>query len=382
MAVSFLSHEVSDLCIGKPAVRLLPLSATVGEALQALRKGAYSYVCLFAAGSSSPEKKVVSSWKVGVADVLCYLCGDEKNLADPAGALKKPVSVLLPKGTSGGDLVRRVEPNSSLLAALDVILDGADSLIVPLRPIGRKKNLSAVEFCLLSHEDFVRHILNSIALLSPIAALTVSSLGLIRTSVLSVHLHDPALSALPLLRRAIADGTSVAVLTPDGRFVGEISSSLLASCDEASVSTTAAAIAALSVAELMAYIDYHGSPPEFVFRTINTRLREKGFNGMADLMEEDDAFTSLSSFNSSSSSDDESGKRKPKIWRSGSYGRRSSTEVVVCNPGSSLMAVMLQALSNRVGYVWVVEEEDDEEGGILGIVTFADVLRVFREQFQ
>jgi hypothetical protein len=41
---------------------------------------------------------------------------------------------------------------------------------------------------------------------------------------------------------------------------------------------------------------------------------------------------------------------------------------------------MVQALAHRVSYVWVLEEEDDCR--LAGIVTFADVLRVFREQLQ
>lgn len=63
----------------------------------------------------------------------------------------------------------------------------------------------------------------------------------------------------------------------------------------------------------------------------------------------------------------------------GSYsarmGRRSE-EAIVCHPESSLVAVMVQALAHRVGYVWVVEEDYS----LVGIVVLRDILKVFREQ--
>lgn len=104
--MSLVSNEVSDLCIGKPAVRSLPASAaTVGDALFALRRGGEPYLAVLFADRSVPEKKAVAG-KLCVADVLCYLCSDG-NLAAPAEALERPVSALLPKG---GHLVHRVEP--------------------------------------------------------------------------------------------------------------------------------------------------------------------------------------------------------------------------------------------------------------------------------
>lgn len=109
MAVSLLSHEVSDLCIGKPPVRSLPLTATVGEALAALKRCPESDLCIVAA-----DKKAVAG-KVGVADVICYICSSGDNLFDPASALNKPVSDLLfSKETTGagGAIVRRIDASA------------------------------------------------------------------------------------------------------------------------------------------------------------------------------------------------------------------------------------------------------------------------------
>jgi hypothetical protein len=161
------------------------------------------------------------------------------------------------------------------------------------------------------------------------------------------------------------------VVSADGHLVGEISTAHLAACDE----TAAAAIATLSAADLMAYIDYFGSPPEHILRAIKTGLKAKGLDAMLELME-DDTMTSFSL--SSSSSDEDTGRAHLRRPSSGSFGRRSTEEPVVCSPASSLVAVMVQALAHRVSYLWVLDEEDDCR--LAGIVTFADILRVFREQ--
>ncbi|TKV93094.1 hypothetical protein SEVIR_9G203300v4 [Setaria viridis] len=373
MAVSLLANEVSDLCIGKPAVRSLPLSAAAGELAAALRRVARSgaAACVAVTG---PARAVAG--RVGLADLLCFLCTEPEALARPAAALAKPVSALLPK--DGGGEVRRVDPRSSILEALDAILSGAQVLAVPLRAGGRKKQLiggAAADFCWLTQEDLVRYFLNSIGLFYHAAARSVSSLGLVRTDFLSVRPGESALSAAPLIRHAVATETAVAVVTEDGHLVGEISPALLAACDE----TAAAAIATLSVADLMAYIDYFGSPPEHILRAVKAGLKDKGLDAMLDLIE-DETLSSFSSLSASSSSDEETGRPLLRRPSSGSYGRRSAEEPVVCSPASSLVAVMVQALAHRVSYVWVLEEEDDCR--LAGIVTFADVLRVFREQLQ
>lgn len=371
MAVSLLANEVSDLCIGKPAVRSLPLSAAAGDLAAALRRLDCSGSAACVAVITGPARAVVG--RLGLADLLCFLCDAPEALTRPADALAKPVSALLPKDGAGE--VHRVEPHASVLEALDAILSGAQVLAVPLRAGGRKKQLGAAgDFCWLTQEDLVRYFLNSIGLFYHVAARSVSSLGLVRTDFLSARPHESALSAVPLIRRAVASETAVAVVTEDGHLVGEIPPALLGACDE----TAAAAVATLSVADLMTYIDYVASPPEHVLRAIKAGLKDKGLDAMLELMEDE----TLSSFplSASSSSDDEAGRPKLRRPSSGSYGRQSAEEPVVCSPASSLVAVMVQALAHRVNYLWVLDEVDDCR--LAGIVTFADVLRVFREQLQ
>ncbi|KAJ4774411.1 CBS domain-containing protein CBSX5 [Rhynchospora pubera] len=382
MAVSLLSHEVSDLCIGKPPVRSLPITASVGEALAALKRCPENELCIVRS-----EKKAVVG-KVRVADVICYLCSSEDNLFDPVGALNKPLSDLLIFKETGGAgtgraIVRQIEPRASLFKAIDEILDGAGTLVVPIhsRTSWRKNHSTTAEFCWLTHEDLIRYLLGSISLFSHVTTLSISLLSLIRPITLSISQHEPAISAIPLLQQAISNGTSVAVLSDNGCLLGEISPPQLLSCDE----SVAAAIAALSAGEFLSYLEYqyHGFLPESFSNAIKSRLKEDGLSGLMNLMEE---VSSGSLLSSGSSSDEESVQQKGHLGRTMSrgYGRRSPVEVVACSPESSLVAVIVQAIAHQVGYVWVVDGGEEfggqDEEKLVGIVTFSDILKVFREQ--
>ena len=116
MAASILSHVVSDLCIGKPAVRVLPQSTTIAAALATLCAGAGAVAdpFIFVDTAPSDAKKtvmVVSYVKVSAAGILCYVCGDSGNLADPAAALSRPVSVLTAAAGDHG-VTRRVDAHT------------------------------------------------------------------------------------------------------------------------------------------------------------------------------------------------------------------------------------------------------------------------------
>ena len=124
----------------------------------------------------------------------------------------------------------------------------------------------------------------------------------------------------------------------------------------------------------MAYIDC-GGPPEDLVRLVKARLKEKNLDGMLEAY-----IQSAYSSSTSSSSDDESSLSPP---RSGKYSRSMSysarmvrrAEAIVCHPKSSLVAVMIQAIAHRVNYVWVIEDDCS----LVGIVTFCEMLKVFRE---
>ncbi|KAK4399069.1 CBS domain-containing protein CBSX5 [Sesamum angolense] len=379
MAVRFLNGEVSELCLGKPELTRVAANATISDALTALKTSRDSHVSVWACGGGGPNGSCICVGKFCVADFILFLCREE-NLTHPFKAFEAPVSDVLPKGLP---IVRHLDPCSSLLEAIDYILDGAQNLLIPIQNhhIQRKNFLhrhsssacthyNGQEYCWLTQEDVVRFILNSVGAFSPIPTCTIESLNIINHDIMTVPYDKPVSSALGYFHRALIEQSSVAVVDEQNRLIGEISPSTLACCDE----TAAAAIMALTAMDLMTYID-SGGPPEDLVQLVKMKLEEKKLEGMAELM---DDFCE-SSMSSSCSSDDEYGFSK-NGWpssRSGgsnrSYpGRRS--EAIVCSRGSSLVAVMIQALAHRVSCVWVMEEDRT----VVGNVTFAGMLRVFR----
>lgn len=277
-----------------------------------------------------------------------------------------------------------------MVEAIDLILQGAQNLVVPIksritgsskRKILQKSTSIAPtmhngrEFCWLTQEDVIRFLLNSIGLFSPIAALSIERLGIISPEFMAVTYHSQASSAIGAIAQALSDQTSVAVVDDDGILIGEISPFTLACCDE----SLAAAITTLSASDLMACIDC-GGPPEDIVRLVTARLKERNLQGMLDEFMID---SSNIPSNSSSSSDEEFPSPTTTLPRLGRYNRSSSysarmmrrAEAIVCHPGSSLVAVMIQALARRVNFVWVIEED----GSVVGIVTFSNILEVFSE---
>lgn len=280
------------------------------------------------------------------------------------------------------------------MEAIDLILQGAQNLVVPILPTKRsgvsrrkqqnQKASSTInshngrEFCWLTQEDVIRFLLGSIGVFTPLPALSIDSLGIISNDVLSIDYYSPASSAVGAISKSLTQQTSVAIVDSDGTFIGEISPFTLACCDE----TVAAAIATLSAGDLMAYIDC-GGPPDDLVRVVKARLKEKNLEKMLE------EYTILSSMTgdtsaSSSSSDEESPTRI--VARSGRYSRSSSysarmvrkAEAIVCHPKSSLIAAMIQAIAHRVNYLWVIEDDCS----LVGIVTFSNMLKVFREHLE
>ncbi|KZV23214.1 hypothetical protein F511_05053 [Dorcoceras hygrometricum] len=397
MAVRLLGYEVADLCLGKPPLRSLPAGATVADALTALKTSADNFISVWSCDHRSNKRNLecVCVGKVCMVDIVCYLC-QEDNLYSPGLALKSPVSVLLKDQGS----VKHVEPFSSLLDTIDLILQGAQNLVVPIKSnnasfSSRRKQLqkssslsfcptthNGQEFCWLTQEDVIRFLLSSIGLFSPIPTLSIDTLGIITHEFSAVNYHSPATSALGAISQSLLDQTSVAILDDDGILIGELSPLTLTSCDE----TLAAAVTTLSAGELMAYIDC-GGPPEEIRRVVHARLKERKLEAMLEEFITDS--DSVNAF-SSSSSDEELPSPTTTLSRSGRFSRfshsRSSSysarmvrraEAIVCHPGSSLVAVMIQAIAHRVNYVWVIEDDCS----VVGIVTFANMLNIFRQNF-
>ena len=177
-----------------------------------------------------------------------------------------------------------------------------------------------------------------------------------------------------MIAQSLVKQTSVAILDADGKLIGEISPFTLNFCDE----TVAAAIATLSAGELMAYIEC-GDPPEDLIMLVKERLEERNLGPALDLIEEESGILSSSSDSSySSSSDEEFGMGRSGRVAGNSARAGRSTETIVCYPWSSLVAVMIQALSHRLSYTWVIEED----GTLVGVITFAGMIKVLRERLR
>jgi len=95
MAVSFLAHELSELCLGKPPLKSISTSATIAEAIEVLKSSDESFVSVWNCDHSE-FGRCLCVGKVCMVDVICYLCKPE-NLLCPSKALKALVSVVLPK---------------------------------------------------------------------------------------------------------------------------------------------------------------------------------------------------------------------------------------------------------------------------------------------
>ncbi|CAI8591173.1 unnamed protein product [Vicia faba] len=388
--LSVSGHEVSDLCLGKPSLRSISTTDTIAVALAAIHKFRLTYLSVWNCHHSVTDKKPVTLvadlncqcvGRVSMVDVICFLCKPE-NLASPSTALLSPVSVLFSGDHS--PLVRHIQPNASLLEAIDAMYDGVQNVVIqiPEEKRWKKKENQTLDsdilhndnraYCWLTQEDVMRYLLNSIRVFSPSPATdSIDTLGIIDTqNLFFLYYDDPASSALELLTAAIVHQSSVAVVDPQGKLIGEISPFTLNSCDEA----VAPALATLSAGDVLAYIDC-GGPPEDLVQLVKERLYEQNHGAAVELLGEETRLPSWSSFSSTSSEEDigPSGKN----WKLGGYSSRvvRRSEDIFCYPWSSLVAVMIQALAHRVSYVWVVQED----GTLTGIVTFQGMLKVFRE---
>ncbi|KAK6124410.1 hypothetical protein DH2020_041830 [Rehmannia glutinosa] len=306
MAVRFLNEEVSELCLGKPELTCVSATATINDALTALKKSGDTHVSVWVCGGESGNGSCVCVGKLCMADVILFLCREE-NLVDPFRAFEAPVSDILPKGSpilaGCNRLYTRRHPKPSDPNTKpphhkfkEQVPKQATSFVL------RRHN--GHKYCWLTQEDILRFLLNSIGAFSPLPTFTIDSLNVIDHDIMTVTYNEPASSALAHFYRSLTEQTSVAVVDEENRLIGEISPFALAYCNE----TAAGAIMALSAMDLITFIEC-ARPPE-------------------DLV-------NLS--------------------------------------GSSLVAVMIQALAHRVSCVWV----EDEDHTVVGTVTFAGILKVF-----
>ncbi|GFY80787.1 hypothetical protein Acr_01g0005960 [Actinidia rufa] len=305
MAVRLLSYKIADLCLGKPPLRPLSASATVGDAVTALKASdddchvsIWSRDPLLDGPENDSSGEYLCVGKVCMADVICHLCKAE-NLSRLRRRLSSPPSLFF----------------------------------------------CSLKFRASSPLNFQSLVTTAWSLLQwgPFPALSPNK--------------HPSLSWI----------------TTEFWF-GEISPFTLACCDEIVTAT----ITTLSVGDLIAYLDC-GSPPKEIVRVVKTRMKEMDLKEMSEKV---NFFDIPSNYYYS---DEEFSSLASSLPRSSRYSRSCSVsarmrraELVVCHPESSLAAVMVQAITHRVNYVWVIEEDYS----VFGMVTFSNILKVLYEHLK
>lgn len=105
MALRSLTEEVSELCIGKPELKWIAATATISDALAALKASGETYISVW---ECNADGSCACVGKFCTADVIFFLCRN-RDLADPFEALQAPVYNILPKAAH---IVRHAQPNS------------------------------------------------------------------------------------------------------------------------------------------------------------------------------------------------------------------------------------------------------------------------------
>ncbi|KAK4754340.1 hypothetical protein SAY87_002444 [Trapa incisa] len=138
-----------------------------------------------------------------------------------------------------------MKPSSSLLEAIDLIVQGAQNLLVlvqnkrnprrkpfftanPYIPTSTTYHTSYMNFCWLTQEEIIRLLLNSISLFSPLYALSIASLDLITTDFSALDYDSAATSTVEPIALSLVHQTSVSITDPEGALIGEISPLALA----------------------------------------------------------------------------------------------------------------------------------------------------------
>ncbi|KAH7278111.1 hypothetical protein KP509_38G025000 [Ceratopteris richardii] len=366
--------------------------------------------------------------------ILCHLA-TQQSLCNPVEALQEPVTALLSDNFLHMT-VEHVDPQAShssrsrvtfvacfklykalwkhllscLLEVLQLIEAGVQNLVVPIMNHGRRcysqkgvtnefsnhlqKSHGGQFFCWLTHEDVLRFLLGSISVFSPVPMTSIEDLGIIRTDICLVKVDEDVVSALESIKAACMEMSAVAVVEDaevPGAFnlVGDISCTTLQACNE----MVALALATLSAGDFLLYVEECWHPTEVAMELIRKKLHEK--LGWENIEHDGDVDVNLDKVNlmlqnfeiweESSSDGEDSGLESPTgphdLSRKWPYMHRHSSSKfgmshkhrsgpIFCNPRSSLVAVLLQALAYREHYVWVLRDD----GTLLGIVTFSDIL--------
>lgn len=218
---------------------------------------------------------------------------------------------------------------------------------------------SVDRFCCLAREDILRFLIGCLGALAPIPLSRICTLGAINPNYCHVEASAPAMEAIQKIPRDPC-GVAVVETMPDGvrKIIGDISAYKLWKCDYVAA---AWALANLSAGQFVIGADENGSTPisAFLELPINSSIVEEAEPGRSPRLKK---FSSRSiGFLNSQANQARS-----------MYRGRSAP--LTCRSTSSLAAVMAQMLSHRATHVWVTDADAEEDGVLVGVVGYIDIL--------
>ncbi|OVA01671.1 CBS domain [Macleaya cordata] len=405
MASVFLYHVVGDLTVGKPELIEFWENETVESAITAIGKCTEGGIPVWkkrqqkglAENSEMRQQRFVGI--VNSLDIVAFLAREEC-LRDQEKAMKTPVSEFIEPNKS---LLKEVDPGTRLIDALEMMKQGVRRLLVPKSVAwkGMSKRFSILyngkwlknldpssvgssnmlvtsssrpsssssptflenKFCCLSREDVIRFLIGCLGALAPIPLSSISSLGAVNPHFFYIEASSPALETTHKLPH---DPSAVAVVesTSDGqkKIIGEISASKLWKCDHLAA---AWALANLSAGQFVMGVEDNVTPTVPDLSMNNSSVVEDGNGGVGGTRQRKFCSRSIGFFSNPTSPT--SGSRNMMLYR----GRSAP---LTCKVTSSLAAVMAQMLSHRATHVWVTEADGEDDGALVGVIGYTDIL--------
>lgn len=351
--------KVQELVQHKGRLVEVPYTATVGDTLNSLLAknilavpvaappgqwvGAGGSMIMEADKSTGRMRKQYIGM-VSVLDILIHVVEEEGGEEDFAGRLSSTVASVIGHSLEGLSLWT-VSPNASVYEVMEPMSKGIHRALVPVESLMHQPHHAPVEimesstgYHMLTQTDMVRFLLVHAKELEFVTGLSVSTLGLMQTSVFAAPSNMKVMDVVKCMRNVSLAAVAIVENSPDiipddpmlvigrGRkLLGKFSASDLRGC-------TAEVLQAWSSLSIM---DFFGK----------ASVAQQFGVGAA-------AYHKEGSFDS----------------------REMVSPPVTCYLTSSLQEVMSTALENHVHQVWVV----DNQGLLLGVVTFSDIMKVVR----
>ncbi|KAL8237875.1 hypothetical protein R6Q59_018956 [Mikania micrantha] len=160
----------------RPPLHSLHISTTIRRTLVALKSSDDTNISMW---TTTDHSRCIG--QICMVDIICYLWKQE-NISSHSIVLNSQVSDSL---SHLPGVVKHVGPSYTLVDAIDLIINGVQNLVIPIKNTSKRKQLWQLlsippatyaggrEFCWLTQEDVMRFILSSIGLFSPTTAYSI-----------------------------------------------------------------------------------------------------------------------------------------------------------------------------------------------------------------